>query len=80
MAFTTEDIANFVSLRTFNFPFSIIRYLQFLCKCLRQLITRGNDQLESRSSFGQCARFKFDDLCNLLVYFFSYLYVLYFLW
>ena len=66
MAFTTKDIANFFSLCTFNFPFSVIRYLYFLCKCLRQLVTRGNDQLKNRSSFGHCARFKFDDLCNLL--------------
>ena len=46
--------------------------LVVLCKCLRQLAVRGSDQLESLSSFGQCAHFTFHDLFNLLLLFFSY--------
>ena len=41
---------------TLNF-LSPLYILVVLCKCLRQLVTRGNDQLESLISFGHCAHF-----------------------
>ena len=43
--------------------------LVVLCKCLRQLVVRGSDQLESLSFFGHCAHFTSHDLCNLLYYY-----------
>ena len=39
------------------------------------LATRGSDQLGSLSSFGHRAHFIFGDLCNLLFYFFPYIFV-----
>ena len=53
--------------------------LRIACNFVRQLVTRGSDQLESLT-FGHCAHFTFDYLCNFLfplTFFSSYLCNLY---
>ena len=39
----------------------------FMQPSLYALVTRGSDQLESLSSFGHCAHFTIDYLCNFFV-------------
>ena len=57
----------------YNFmPFRFFCLCYTLFKCLRQLVTRGSDQLESQSSFAHCAHSTFDFLCNLMLFYFTF--------
>ena len=63
-------ISNFASLSwriALNFLVFCFVLLSLLHVISQLLAARGSDQLESLSSFGHCAHFTFDDLCNLML-------------